>query len=102
MKDVLKFLEDLGKNADLKFERIDFASLLNNDDFDSEAKKAILSKDSKALEILLNARSKIVCMIMPAEEEDEEEEEDQSENRSKDEDDKSDEENQSVQLKQVC
>ena len=94
MNDVIKFLEELGQNADVRLDLIDFESLLNNDDFDPEVKKAILEKDSKALEMLLNARSKIVCMIVPAEEEDDEEE--------KDDDDKSKEEKQSVRLIQAC
>jgi hypothetical protein len=96
MSDVIKFMEELGKNSDLRLDRIDFESLLTNDDFDPEVRKAILEKDSKALEMLLNARSKIVCMIVPAKEEDDDEED------NKDDDDNSKEEQQSAQRAKAC
>lgn len=67
MKSAIKFLEELGKNADLRLDRVDFESLLNNDDFDPEIKEAILSKNQQSLEMLLNARTKIVCLLVPAE-----------------------------------
>jgi hypothetical protein len=82
MKSTLSFLEELGRNADLRFDRVDFEALMNNDDFSPEVKEAILNRDRNALEMLLNARSKIVCMLIPAEEnedEDEDEGDDSSE-----------------------
>ncbi len=79
MKDIIGFLEELGKNADLRLDRVDFESILNNDDFDAEARNAILNSDQKALEMLLNARSKIVCMLVPADEDEDEGEDDKEE-----------------------
>ena len=97
MEDVISFLEKLGKNSDLRLDRVDFESILDNDDFDPDVKQAILNKDHRALEMILNARSKIVCIILPAEEEDDEEEEDK-----KDEDDNSKEESQDSKIAQAC
>jgi hypothetical protein len=94
MRDVIEFLEELGKNADLRLDLVDFESLLTNDDFDPEVKKAILEKDSKALELLLNARSKIVCMIVPAKEDEDDDD--------KDDDDNSKEDKQTEQRIQAC
>ena len=78
MKSVINFLEELGKNSDLRLDRVDFESILDNDEFDPEVKKAILNRDHRAIEIILNARSKIVCLIVPAEEEDDNKEDDDS------------------------
>ena len=74
MNNVIRFLDQIGRNADLRLDRMDVESILFNDEFDEETTKAILNNDHRALEVLLNARSKIVCMIVPAEEEEEEEE----------------------------
>lgn len=71
MKNVISFLEKLGQNADLKLENIDFETLLENEDFDPEVKEAILAEDQNAIEMILNARSKIVCLLVPAEEDEE-------------------------------
>jgi len=95
MKNVISFLEELGKNADLRLDNVDFESILNNEDFDPEAKKAILNKDHRAIEMLLNARSKIVCLIVPAEDDDDDDDD-------KEEDDNSKEESQNKQISQGC
>lgn len=76
MKNIISFLEELGKNADLRLDRVDFESILDNDDFDAEARNAILNKDQQALEMILDARSKIVCLLVPAEEDEDEGEDD--------------------------
>ena len=80
MKNTISFLEELGRNADLRFDKVDFESLMNNDDFSPEVKEAILNRDKNALEMLLNARSKIVCMLIPAEENEDEDQDDDEDN----------------------
>lgn len=80
MKNIISFLEELGKNADLRLDRVDFESILNNDDFDVAARDAILNKDQQALEMILNARSKIVCLLVPAKE-DEDDNKDEEESK---------------------
>ena len=69
---MLEFLEKLGKSADLRLDRIDFSSLLDNDDFDPEVSRAILNKDPGALALILKARSRIVCSLAPARDDDDE------------------------------
>jgi hypothetical protein len=83
MKNIISFLEELGKNADLRLDRVDFESILNNDDFDPEARNAILNKDQQALEMILDARSKIVCLLVPAEEDEDDDKDDKDEEDSK-------------------
>jgi len=81
MTDIIDFLEELGKNANIRLDKVDIESLLVNDDFDEQAKQAILNKDANAIEMILNARSKIVCLIVPAEDDDDNEEEDDSDSK---------------------
>ncbi|PIP79896.1 MAG: hypothetical protein COW84_08200 [Gammaproteobacteria bacterium CG22_combo_CG10-13_8_21_14_all_40_8] len=83
MKNTIRFLEELGENANFRLDRIDFEAILDNDDFDPKVREAIINKDQQVLELLLNARSKIVCMIVPAEEEDDKEEDDGGDDKTK-------------------
>lgn len=71
MNKAIQFLEELGQNADIQLDKIDFSTLLENEDFDPKIKAAILNRDERALQMLLDARTKIVCMLIPAEEEEE-------------------------------
>ena len=80
MNNVVKFLEELGKANNIKLEGIDIEALLENEDFDAEVKQALMEGDNSALETLLQSRSKIVCMIIPAEPEKEDEDDKDDDN----------------------
>lgn len=84
MKNIIGFLEELGRNSDLRLDKVDFEAILENDDFDPEVRKAILDKDQNAIEMILNARSKIVCILIPAEEDDEDEDKDKDDSTEED------------------
>ncbi len=79
MNKVLSFIEEMGKNANLKLDRVDFETLFQNDDFDPELKQALINGDESALKMMLDARSKIVCLLVPAKDDDEDSESDNSE-----------------------
>ena len=80
MNNVIAFLEKLGKSNNINLDGFDMESLLQNEDFDPNIKEALIAKDNNAIEMLLNRRSKIVCLIIPAEPDDDESEDDDSDN----------------------
>ena len=90
MSGIISFLEELGRRSDLKIDGLNIEALMENEDFDPDVRKAILNKDQKALEMMLDARSKIVCLIAPAKEDDDEDEDDDNDNQN-DEDENDDE-----------
>ncbi len=102
MINVIHFLEEMGRNADLRLDRVDFETIVDSNDFDAETRDAILKNDNRTLEVLLNARSKIVCMIMPAEDDEEDKKEEENEDEGTKKND-SDEENANFtrQIKQL-
>lgn len=70
MNNIIKLLDRIGSSADLR--QLDdsiLAKVANPLDLDESVQKAILAQDNAALEMLLNARNKVVCAICPAEEE---------------------------------
>mgnify|MGYP006145797089 CR=1 FL=1 len=70
MNNIINLLEKLGSSAELQqLDSITLAKVSNPLDLDQQVQNAILNHDNKALEMLLNARNKIVCAICPAEEE---------------------------------
>ena len=80
MKNTINLLEKMGSCANFSGEALDIASLASN--IDKETLDIIKSKDQKQLDQLLDLRHKIVCILIPAKEDDEEE------NDKDDEDDK--------------
>jgi len=89
MNKVLSFLEELGRNADLRLDKVDFEAILNNEEFDQETRQAILNEDPAALKMLLDARHKIVCILLPADEDDEDEKESDDDDSTEEEQEKS-------------
>lgn len=70
MNNIIKLLDKIGSNADLRqLDRSILAKVANPLDLDERVHRAILAQDNTALEMLLNARNKVVCAICPAEEE---------------------------------
>lgn len=70
MKNVINLLEKMGASAELK--QLDDEALekvLNPLDLDADLQAAILKHDNSALEMILDVRNKIVCLVCPAEEE---------------------------------
>ncbi|TQV76879.1 hypothetical protein FLL45_02695 [Aliikangiella marina] len=82
MNKVIRFLEELGESSALRLDKVDFESILNNEEFDEETKKAILNEDPAALKMLMDARHKIVCILIPAEPDEEEDDDDSEEDDS--------------------
>lgn len=64
MESVIKALELLGKTTSLKsMPRPELDKVLNPLNLDAAVQQAILAKDTASLEMLLNVRHKIVCMV---------------------------------------
>lgn len=78
MKDAIEFLEQLGRNADLRhapaaeLERVLVASGL-----EPELRKALLTDDPARLGALLGAEPIVCCLIEKPDDEDDEEEEEE-------------------------
>lgn len=70
MSNIIDLLEKIGRSAELQqLDSLTLAKISNPLDLDPQVQNAILNHDNKALEMLLNARNKIVCAVCPAEEE---------------------------------
>lgn len=77
MKNVINFLERLGKDAQLKNLSAEQLNEMVNDAQLADAVRLALQEGNVAeLEMILNVRHKIVCMIAPAEPEQEPEDDD--------------------------
>jgi hypothetical protein len=64
MNNTLLALETLGKTAGLnQLQTFEIEQVINPLDLDPQVQYAIVNKDTAALEMLLNARNKIVCMV---------------------------------------
>lgn len=64
MNNALQALEALGKTAGLhQLQTVEIEQVINLLDLDPQVQQAIVSKDTATLEMLLNVRSKIVCMV---------------------------------------
>ncbi len=64
MDNIIKAIELLGKTATLESLSVDDVHrILNPLDLDAEVQQAIINKDTAALEMMLDVRHKIVCMI---------------------------------------
>lgn len=64
MNNIIKAIELLGKTATLEPLSVnDMHKILNPLDLDAEAQQAIINKDTAALEMMLDVRHKIVCMV---------------------------------------
>ncbi len=70
MNNIINLLDKLGSSAELQqLDRTILAKVSNPLDVDEQVQNAILNHDNKTLEMLLNARNKVVCAVCPAEEE---------------------------------
>jgi hypothetical protein len=92
MSNIIEFLDVLGQQSDLELDQEKLQTLLADQDLSKEVQQALLKNDHQALEMLLDARTKIVCLIMPAEEDDEE----------SDDEEESQKDNESGRLKRAC
>lgn len=64
MRNTLQALEALGKTAGLhQLQTAEIEQVINPLDLDAQVQQAIISKDTATLEMLLNVRHKIVCMV---------------------------------------
>ena len=70
MNNIIDLLDKIGRSADLQqLDSLTLAKVSNPLDLDQQVQDAILNHDNQTLEMLLNARNKIVCAVCPAEEE---------------------------------
>ena len=70
MNNIIDLLDKIGRSAELQqLNSVTLAKVSNPLDLDQQVQNAILNHDNKTLEVLLNARNKIVCAVCPAEEE---------------------------------
>lgn len=82
MNNIISYLEELGQNADFQLDKIDFEAILDNEDFDADVKEALLNRDPEALKMILDARTKIVCLLVPAEDDDDDQEQEDNDDDS--------------------
>lgn len=70
MSNVIEFLEKMGSDARLRHSGTgQIAATLQQSNLDPELAAAILAGDQKRLEVLLGARTNVICGMAPAEEE---------------------------------
>lgn len=84
MDNVLELFEQLGSNS--KLQNIDQRTIeaINAAHLDEDVKKALADKDFATLEMLLETKFKIYCLLFPAKDDDEESTEDDSEKEDPD------------------
>jgi hypothetical protein len=69
VSNVINFLEKIGQDAQLRHASTGEIELaLNSAQIDPELRAAILSRNQKQLEVLLGARTNVVCGLAPADE----------------------------------
>ena len=90
MSNVIQLLERLGEDASLQTESA--LSVIENANLDAELKESLINKDVTSLERQLDVCPDIVCLILPAEDDDQGEDDDNDD----DNDDDSDTENKLV------
>lgn len=66
MPKVVQFLEELGRNPQ-SFSTADFAEVVAGAALEPAVQKALLDRDAHALNQLLGGRLTVMCMIVPAE-----------------------------------
>lgn len=79
MNNVIDFLENIGTNSEYQLNRDELSMAVGNSELDEEVKQAILAQDHQKLEMLLDARTTIRCMLFPAEEDQPDKEDDKDE-----------------------
>ncbi|GAB3383622.1 hypothetical protein [Lysobacter fragariae] len=67
MSNVIQFLETMGKNAALS--PIQYATAVAGLDIDADQRRALLDRNHQALSNTLGGRSKMMCLILPPDEE---------------------------------
>ncbi len=73
MSNVIKFLETMGQDSQLRHGGEQATALeLDRTDISADLKAAILSGDRTQMETLLGARTNVVCGIFPGKEDDDE------------------------------
>ena len=74
MSSIIAFLEELGKNAQLRDAAVaDLEDVMIVSAIDPEVRAAILAEDQKRLEVLLGASTNVCCMVRTPEHDDESE-----------------------------
>lgn len=85
MSNVVQFLEELGRNPQ-SFSAKDFAETVASAALEPAVQKALLDRDADALNQLLGGRLTVMCMIVPAEN-DEPQRDDEQEDEAEEPDD---------------
>jgi len=87
MNKVIKVLEAISANPAIYEDKESIERLITEVELDEEVKHAILTGERSELESILDVRSKIVCMLIPAKED----EDDDSDDNDKEDDSESEE-----------
>ena len=82
MSEIIDLLERMASNVSYSDERTELAEIVEVSSVDKETKDALLHNDNAAIEGLLDARTKIVCLLVPAKEDEDESEDDSPEQES--------------------
>jgi hypothetical protein len=92
MSNVIAFLESIGRDPALKPGEEAFTAAVQASGLDDQAQAALLARDGGTLSELLGGRTKMLCSLFPADEDDKRDEE------QPDEDDQPDDKSPSVGL----
>ena len=83
MSEIISLIERLGASATFGEQAVQQRQLVNDAvGLDEAVKQALLNKDNEALNALMQVRSKIVCALVPAKEDEPDESEEQDEENS--------------------
>jgi hypothetical protein len=84
MSNVIRFLEQMGRDADLRYSGQDqVGAALAQTDIDIEVRTALLNRDQQRLSTLLGARTNVTCILAPAKDDNDDKDDD---GRGKDDD----------------
>lgn len=72
MSDIIRLMEQLASVVDFQQTNEEITQVIQNSELAPELKQALLDNNSAAIESILDARTKIVCMLAPAEDDEDE------------------------------
>lgn len=81
MSNVVQFLEALARNP-MPMTADEYATVVARVEMDSVAQKALLTRDADALNKALGGRIKMMCMVVPAENDEPQDDEEQDDGES--------------------
>ena len=89
MSNVIQFLEKMGKDpAMAKLDQDEYAAAVDALGLDDAPRRALLDRDADSLNGLLGGRHKMVCMLFPADGDDNKKDDDQEDGDQPDQDDR--------------